>query len=125
MSNRAYDADNLSPLDFLLAVMHDTHLPIELRIHAAEYAGPYCNAQPRPMPSESLVIRIQSEAHEPADVHVHPFWNLFEHRPNPFRLRPNELEAQDPAHGSTEISSEKKIRPGNLRTIITRPQAPN
>jgi len=109
MTNRAYDADDLSPLDFLLAVMHDRDLPIELRIRAAEYAGPYCNASPRPQPlGPNLTIRIQFQAHEPADVHVYPFWNLFEHRRNPFRLGPNELGTPEPAHGSTDFGSEKK-----------------
>jgi hypothetical protein len=66
-SNRAYDAPGLSPLQFMLAVMHDRDLDIDLRLKAAEYAAPYQAAPVRPeaQPRESnVVIRIQSQAPE-------------------------------------------------------------
>jgi hypothetical protein len=37
----AYDEPNLSPKQFLLAVMRSQHLPLTIRIKAAEGAAPY------------------------------------------------------------------------------------
>jgi hypothetical protein len=41
VTERAYNDPTLSPLDFLLAVMHDTHLPVSIRMDAAKAAAPY------------------------------------------------------------------------------------
>jgi hypothetical protein len=39
----AYNDPTLSPLDFLLAVTHDDHLPMSVRVDAAAAAAPYCH----------------------------------------------------------------------------------
>ena len=39
---------NLSPLDFLLAVINDTELPVALRIDAARACLPFCHAKIEP-----------------------------------------------------------------------------
>jgi len=42
----AYDEPNLSPKEFLLAVMRSQHLPLTIRIKAAEGAAPYFTRRP-------------------------------------------------------------------------------
>jgi len=43
----AYDAPDLSPLQFLTEVMHAKHLPLDMRIKAASALLPYTNSSPR------------------------------------------------------------------------------
>ena len=45
---RLYNDPSLTPLEFILAVMHDEHLPMATRIQAASAAMPYTNPYPRP-----------------------------------------------------------------------------
>src|SRR6516162_7278721 len=45
----AYDAPDLSPLQFLSEVMHAKHLPLDTRIKAASALLPYTNSFPRPI----------------------------------------------------------------------------
>jgi len=55
----AYDAPDIGPLEFLQAVYHATHLPMSVRIQAAEAALPYANSFPRPVvqgPTITIVI---------------------------------------------------------------------
>jgi hypothetical protein len=42
----AYNDPDLSPKEFLIAVMRSTHLPITIRIKAAEAAAPYFTPRP-------------------------------------------------------------------------------
>src|SRR6516162_10382334 len=44
---RAYDDPDLSPIEFLQAVYHATHLPMSVRIQAASALLPYTNSFPR------------------------------------------------------------------------------
>jgi len=55
----AYDAPDLSPLQFLSEVMHAKHLPLDTRIKAASALLPYTNSVPRPVvqgPTITIVI---------------------------------------------------------------------
>src|SRR6516164_351012 len=55
----AYDAPDIGPLEFLQAVYHATHLPMSVRIQAAEAALPYATSFPRPVvqgPTITIVI---------------------------------------------------------------------
>src|SRR6202047_3343226 len=38
---------NVSPLEFLLSIMRDSHLPFELRIRVAQMAAPFVHQKPR------------------------------------------------------------------------------
>ena len=38
---------NFSPLDFLLALMRDTHLPLDLRVTVAQAALPFVHSKPK------------------------------------------------------------------------------
>ena len=38
---------NVSPLEFLLSIMRDPHLPFELRIRVAQMAAPFVQPKPR------------------------------------------------------------------------------
>jgi hypothetical protein len=55
----AYDAPNISPLQFLSEVMHAKHLPLDTRIKAASALLPYTNSFPRSVvqgPTITIVI---------------------------------------------------------------------
>jgi hypothetical protein len=52
------DAPGLSPKEFLLAVMHDTTLPLSTRIKAARDVAPYILAAPRPVAQPRCTIVI-------------------------------------------------------------------
>src|SRR5262249_25882675 len=56
----AYNNPNLSPKEFLLAVMHDTTLPLSTRIKAARDVAPYFIAAPRPVAPVTCKIIIPS-----------------------------------------------------------------
>ena len=59
---RLYNDPDLSSLEFLLAVMHDEHLPMSTRIQAASAAMPYTNPYPRPtnsVPQCTYIIPYQ------------------------------------------------------------------
>lgn len=49
MDYRDYDYNDpkLLPLDFMLAVMRSSHLPMAIRVYAAEGAGPYLTHEER------------------------------------------------------------------------------
>ena len=49
---RLYNDPFLSPLEFLLCVMHDEHLPMATRIQAASAALPFTTPYPRPTSHE-------------------------------------------------------------------------
>jgi hypothetical protein len=53
---KAYDRPDISPLQFLLAVMHDSSLPIATRTKAASLAAPYVWPKDR---EPSLTIKIE------------------------------------------------------------------
>jgi hypothetical protein len=56
---RAYDDPDLSPIEFLQAVYHATHLPMSVRIQAASALLPYTNSFPRPQtipPRRKIII---------------------------------------------------------------------
>ena len=58
----AYDDPNLSPQDFLLAIMHDTRLPVSVRMDAAAKVSVYIHprlAQVQQDVSTGLLIRIE------------------------------------------------------------------
>ena len=55
----AYDAPDLSPIEFLRAVYHATHLPMSTRIDAARGLLPFTEPAPRPVvqgPTLTIVI---------------------------------------------------------------------
>jgi len=54
----ACDDPNLSAKEFLLAVMHDTTLPLSTRIKAARDVAPYFVAAPRPVAAVTCKIII-------------------------------------------------------------------
>src|SRR5215471_9895599 len=56
----AYNDPNLSAKEFLLAVMHDTTLPLSTRIKAARDVAPYFIAAPRPVAPITCRIIIPS-----------------------------------------------------------------
>jgi len=58
MADHAYDAPGLSALDFLLAVMRDTSLPLHIRTEAARSAAPYV-AAPHPASKSPPTMTIQ------------------------------------------------------------------
>ena len=45
----AYDDPDLSPIEFLQAVYHATHLPMSIRIDAARGLLPFTEPAPRPV----------------------------------------------------------------------------
>jgi len=47
----AYDAPNLTPVQFMLAVMRDTTLPLSIRLDAASKVAPFTHPRPRPFES--------------------------------------------------------------------------
>ena len=58
-STHAYDAPDLSPIEFLQAVYHATHLPMSIRIDAARGLLPFTEPAPRPVvqgPTLTIVI---------------------------------------------------------------------
>jgi hypothetical protein len=80
-----YNAPDLSPLAFLLAVVHDQSCNIKDRIHAAECAAPY-TAHPQGIkwedrdPMDRLTIVINADGFIPNNIHAeftmpgpHPF----------------------------------------------------
>ena len=52
--SHVYDDPSLSPLEFLQAVMHATHLPMSFRIDAARGLLPYTEPPPGPRPTNSF-----------------------------------------------------------------------
>jgi hypothetical protein len=48
-SPHAYNDPDLSPIEFLQAVMHAERLPLDTRIQAAKALLPYTNSFPRPI----------------------------------------------------------------------------
>jgi hypothetical protein len=58
MTEHAYDAPDLSPKDFLLAVMHDESVPMSLRLKAAHTVAPYVYTPVLPKEPPVLTIRI-------------------------------------------------------------------
>jgi hypothetical protein len=75
MADHPYDAPGLSPLEFLLAVIHDPTVPLNHRMDAAVAAAPYRN-DPRPYfrerphwPGESAItIRIEPFGNGPPEL---------------------------------------------------------
>ena len=56
---------NISPKDFLLAVMRDPSAPVELRLQAARIAAPLCHAKPgasNPGDSANLLEAVGQDA---------------------------------------------------------------
>jgi hypothetical protein len=84
--DHAYNDPTLDSVGFMRAVMHDRGLPVPVRLEAAFKLAPYEAAPAGSRPVADVVVRIQSEDYQPTDVHVHPFRNLFEHRPNPLKV---------------------------------------
>jgi hypothetical protein len=70
MADRPYNDPTLSPLDFLLAVMHDPTVPLIHRTSAATAAAPYRNdsrpyfREREPWPGEHWIT-----------IHIEPFNN--------------------------------------------------
>jgi hypothetical protein len=54
----AYNDPDLSPIEFLQAVYHATHLPMSIRIDAARGLLPYTEPRPATVPSPSCTIVI-------------------------------------------------------------------
>jgi hypothetical protein len=72
--DHAYNAPDLSPLAFLLAVVHDPSVPISMRILAAHHAAPYV-AAPQGLrwedrdPMDRLTIVIEGLGSNSVSVH--------------------------------------------------------
>ena len=81
-----YDNPALDSVSFMRAVMHDRDLPVDLRLDAAFKLAPYEAAPAGSRPVADVLVRIQSEDYQPPDIHIRPFHNLFEHRPNPLKV---------------------------------------
>jgi hypothetical protein len=97
MSDHEYDDPNLTPLQFLLAVMHDHSVDINDRIKAAEYACPYVpqHTGPRwedldPMDRTVIVVRATEFTTEPVRQYTGSRPNDLVHRiidPHPMQRR--------------------------------------
>ena len=80
----AYNDPDITPLEFLLACMRDPDLPLTLRMKAAEYAAPYCEARPAPVREPALTIyingaepRLSNEPEpEPDQLHLQMTYEL-------------------------------------------------
>jgi hypothetical protein len=58
---RAYDNPQITPKDFLLAVMHDPTVGLHTRIEAAKFALPLtCSPPPNTRVDPDLVIKVPS-----------------------------------------------------------------
>jgi hypothetical protein len=64
----AYDDPDLSPKDFMLAVMRDTTLPIQTRVKAAAYLLPLTEHQPRTVVHGSMITIVIGGMPEPGGI---------------------------------------------------------
>ena len=108
----AYDAPDLSPLQFLTEVMHAKHLPLDMRIKAASALLPYTNSFPRPTnsfpPRCKIIIgglgpyTASPEPRSPAD--------------------PTENHSQNPLSPNITLTHDQSTQaPQNLTTIPNTP----
>jgi hypothetical protein len=95
----AYNDPDLSPKEFLLAVMRSTHLPLSLRIKAAEGAAPYFT----PRPSES-------RHYECVDAHL-----TYIIGDNPALREACEPSTEAPEQDNGKSQSKDDFAPNNLR----------
>jgi hypothetical protein len=53
----AYDNPALDSLEFMRAMMHDTRLPMAVRLEAAAKIAPYEHPVPKPIPERDYLLR--------------------------------------------------------------------
>jgi hypothetical protein len=124
----AYNDPSLSATEFLLAVMHATHLPMSTRLEAAKALLPFTNPYPRPTNSVPPRCTIVIPPFEPRTPHH----GSADHGPSPDPTRnhsqnlvsPNipvthNLEAGDPVNLTTIPS------PLNIETPSNTPFVPD
>jgi hypothetical protein len=117
-TTHAYDDPDLSPVEFLRAVMHATHLPMASRVQAASAVLPYTNSFPRSVVPPRCKIVIPPLSLEPWS-HICSPWPREGDRGSGSADDPTRNHSQNPFSPNITLTrDDDTVAPQNIETTF-------
>jgi hypothetical protein len=107
----AYDDPAIGPIEFLTCVMHATHLPMSVRIHAASALLPFTDPKPRATAPISCKIVIEGMSTDPEGINTDRQLNS----------RSGKYNRQPSSGGPGSIDTEKNSNPSTFKPFLSTP----